>query len=192
MTVAPAFNAPVFDAAYAFRAILAAMSRPGSVHELPVPPDPPAPLSPALAAVLLTLCDFDTPLWLAPSYGEAVTLWCDFHTGAPRAKTPAEASFAFAPLAEAPLLSVFAAVTDERPDRSATLVIGCESLGGEDVMLTGPGIDGQLPFASDALKPQFLDAWRDNGRSYPRGVDVILGAGSAVAALPRTTRIEVR
>ncbi|MEM7695268.1 MAG: phosphonate C-P lyase system protein PhnH [Pseudomonadota bacterium] len=187
MRIAPAFNAPVFDAANAYRAILSALSRPGTVHDLPAPPDPPAPLSPAMSAVILTLCDFDTPLWLAPPFA-AVRRWCDFHTGAPMAE-PADAAFAVAPLGAVPDLTALSPGTDERPDRSATLVIGCERLGGSDLRLAGPGIDGTTPFASDALSPKFRAAWAANGRRFPRGVDVILCAGTRVAALSRTTRI---
>ena len=33
--------------------------------------------------------------------------------------------------------------------------------------------------------------WRDNGALFPRGVDVLFICGSDIAALPRTTRVEV-
>lgn len=188
MHIAPAFKAPVFDAAYAYRAILSALCRPGTVHDLPTPVDPPAPLCPALSAVLLTLCDFDTPIWWAPPFGDDVKGWCAFHTGAPAAELSC-ASFVIAQVGAVPDLMALSAGTDERPDRSAMLVIGCERLGGKDVMMTGPGIDGSVPFGSDALTPGFLNAWRVNGQRFPRGVDVILCAGARVAGLPRTTRI---
>ena len=58
-------NAPV-DAALAFRAALEAMSRPGTVHGVAGASAPP-PLSPAAAVLAMTLCDPETPVWLAPS-----------------------------------------------------------------------------------------------------------------------------
>ena len=41
----------------------------------------------------------------------------------------------------------------------------------------------------DVFEPTFLDAWAANGARFPRGVDLVLTAGSSLMALPRTTRI---
>ena len=54
------------DAAHAFRAIMTAMARPGVILDIEGAA-PPEGLSPAAGAVLLTLCDPDTPVWLAPT-----------------------------------------------------------------------------------------------------------------------------
>ncbi|MEM8665416.1 MAG: phosphonate C-P lyase system protein PhnH [Pseudomonadota bacterium] len=188
--LAPAFAAPVFDAAYSFRATLTAMSRPGTIVALTAPQTPPAPLGRAMAAVILTLCDLDTPIWFGPSYSQPVAAWCDFHMGAPRFANPREALFVFAPLREAPPLLSLEAGSDAYPDRSATLVIECDELSeGGNHILEGPGIQSTHRLSSDALTPQFLAGWQENGARFPRGVDVILTCGDQLAALPRTTRI---
>ena len=44
--------------------VLDAMARPGTIHQVGANLSPPAPLNPATAAVLLTLVDNETPLWL--------------------------------------------------------------------------------------------------------------------------------
>jgi alpha-D-ribose 1-methylphosphonate 5-triphosphate synthase subunit PhnH len=48
-----AFADPVFESQAAFRAILAAMARPGAIHPCGQGLEPPAPLSPAAAAAIL-------------------------------------------------------------------------------------------------------------------------------------------
>ena len=63
-----AFADPVFDSQTAFRRIMRAMSAPGTVLACGEALAPPASLSPAAAAALLALADFETPLWVAPSF----------------------------------------------------------------------------------------------------------------------------
>ena len=58
------FPDPVLDAQEVFRAVMDALARPGSVRPLGSDLDPPAPLTPELAAVALSLADHDAPLWL--------------------------------------------------------------------------------------------------------------------------------
>ncbi len=78
------FADPVRDAQACFRAVLDAMARPGTVRAVEAPAAPPPPLDRATAAVLLTLADADTPVWLDD--GAAVAgAWVGFHCGAPLA-----------------------------------------------------------------------------------------------------------
>src|SRR5262249_14489785 len=90
-TIDGGFANPVFDATSVFKVVMDAMARPGTV--MPVKPlaTPPSLLSATAAAVALTLCDHDTPLWLDSQLAEsaAVYSWLGFHTGAPLADMPA-------------------------------------------------------------------------------------------------------
>ena len=81
---------------------------------------------PASAAVALTLCDFQTPVWLSPDLrNDKVVHYLRFHTGAPIVDELEEAHFAFLPRQRTSCrrLTLFAQGTHEYPDRSATLVI---------------------------------------------------------------------
>lgn len=185
--LAPGFPDPVHDAARAFRAILEATSEPGTVVAPPRPEK--APLPGAMAAILLTLCDADTPVHLAPGLDDAdVREWIAFHAGAPAVEAVEAAAFVFA-CAPGPGLAALGTGSDLYPDRSATLVLEVAALRREGFRLTGPGIESERRLGFEAGEG-FLHAWRENGALYPRGADLILTSGPRLAALPRTCRIE--
>ena len=113
-------NAPV-QSARAFRAALNALARPGRIEPL-AGGVAPAPVSPAAATLLLTLCDAETPLHLAPGHDtEAVRAWIAFHIGAPLVG-PDRAMFALGRWQALAPLDRFAIGTADYPDRSATLI----------------------------------------------------------------------
>lgn len=187
------FSEPVFEAQRAFRAIMEAMARPGRVHPLETAARPPAPLSPVAGAVALTLVDHDTPVWLdaALTAAESVRDWLAFHTGAPLARTPADAHFAFAANpGELIALENFAQGSQDYPDRSATLVlIVADFEGGPPLRLEGPGIETEARLAPQPMPRHFAEQWKQNRGRFPRGVDLILTGSGGVACLPRTTRV---
>jgi alpha-D-ribose 1-methylphosphonate 5-triphosphate synthase subunit PhnH len=187
----PAFADPVGSAQHCFRALLAAMARPGRIEEMTIDLVPPAPVHPAAAAALLTLLDHDAPLWLGlPGAAEEVAPFFAFHCGSPLAPRPEDARFALATPETAPL-ERFAIGTAERPERSATVLLQLPSLrGGPAVGLQGPGIDGRIVVAPLGLPDGFWDAVRQNGALFPRGIDLLLVCDRALLALPRTVHPE--
>lgn len=187
------FADPVFDAQSTFRALMDAMARPGTVACVRAATKPPAPLSPAAAAALVTLCDFDTPVWLdaALAAGAGVVDWIRTQTGAEIVRDPAQAAFAVvADAAAIPSLERFALGTQEYPDRSTTLVVQVPGLeGGERLVLAGPGAAGQVVVAPRGLPAGFVERLEGNRALFPRGVDIVLAGADGVLCLPRTTRV---
>lgn len=187
------FANPVFEAQTSFRAVMDAMAQPGTIQPIAVKLHPPSPLLATTAAVVLTVCDHDTPVWLDASLHQAggVGPWLGFHTGAPLAASEAQAMFVLAAdPAGVPAFARLAAGTQEYPDRSATLILQVEAFeGGVELLLEGPGIEAPTRFAPKGLPADFLVEWRQNGTLFPRGVDVILVAERGAVCLPRTTRI---
>lgn len=185
-------SSPAIEAAHAFRTILQAMSRPGLILPFSPVATPPLPLLPGAGAVALTLCDFQTPIWLGSALAtDAVAQFLRFQTGAPITHDLHAAAFAFMPVAdEMPLPAHFAQGTHEYPDRSTTLVLQVESLSDDGpVALSGPGIPQPLRFGVAGLGPAFWTALAENHEGFPVGIDVIFISKSSIAALPRSTSI---
>lgn len=185
----PGFADPVQNSQLVFRALLDAMARPGRIAQVPLLAAP-APLDPAAAALLLTLVDADTPLFL-DHRARAAADWLAFHCGVPLAAAEAEAQFAL--LLDPPRWSAFDPGTDEEPERAATVIAQVEAIGaGQSFLLSGPGLAAPAPLAVTGLAPDFPAFWASNHRLFPRGIDVILVAGDQFVALPRTVQLECR
>ncbi|MCS3738319.1 phosphonate C-P lyase system protein PhnH [Rhizobium sp. BK661] len=186
------FAEPVFHAQRVFKLMMDAMARPGTIQTVSPDALPPAPLGVAAGAIALTLCDHDTPVWLSSGLAKsAVPQWLGFHTGAPVTPEKAGARFAFVE-AGTPLSSfgLFAAGTQEYPDRSTTLVIELADIeGGRKLALMGPGIKTVTDIAPLGLPDTFLRLWTENRALFPRGIDIVLTSGSRFVCLPRTTKI---
>ena len=187
---------PVFDAQSAFRAVMAAMAEPGTVQAVGRPAAPPAPLSPVAGALLCTLCDADTPVWLDAALAghEGVKAWIAFHAGAPVTANPVEAHFAFVTDPSVmPACESFSLGTHEYPDRSTTIVLQVSGFeDGDRLTLAGPGIRDTRTLAPAPMLRNFDTQWRANRARFPRGVDLILAGPQAVACLPRSTRLVPR
>ena len=186
-----AFADPTFESQTAFRRIMRAMSAPGTILACGEALAPPPPLARAAAAALLTLADFETPLWIAPSFPDAVGDYLAFHSAAPRAAAPDKATFALVDLSVAGLdLARFALGTAEYPDRSTTIVAQASTLAaGPRLRLSGPGINGEATLAVSPLPADFAAQWAANRAGFPLGVDLIFVADFSLTALPRSTAI---
>ena len=108
-----------------------------------------------MAAIALTLADYETPIWLDDRLAgnDAVRDYLGFQTGASITDDPANASLALvSDAADLPRLDVFAQGTLEYPDRSTTIVAAVESfVGGPELVLHGPGIDGSVSISPRPL-----------------------------------------
>lgn len=194
--LAAGFADPVHESQACFRAVLTALSEPGTIATLPSLPGTPPGLDPAAAAICLALIDLDTPLWLDPAADRPeIRDWLRFHCGAPILADSRAAHFALilAP-GVMPALDAFDRGSDELPEAGATLILqvpGLHSdrrLGG--LTLSGPGIADRACLGIDGLAQGF---WEERGRQarlFPRGLDLILASGDRIAALPRTTLVE--
>jgi alpha-D-ribose 1-methylphosphonate 5-triphosphate synthase subunit PhnH len=180
----PGFADPAVEAAQAFRAIMRAVARPGTIEAVSGVMPPP-PLSAAAGVVLLTLCDAETPIHLAGTADcDAVRAWITFHTGAPVCDA-ARCSFALGAWEALIPLSEYPGGTAEYPDRSATLIVEMPDLVPRGVTLRGPGIRSRAH-----LSLPETEAFRRNAARFPLGLDFLLTSGDRVAGLPRTTRVE--
>lgn len=162
-----------------FDAILAALSRPGTLHRLPAPG--PAPIVEALL-------DRECRAWADTPETEALIR----RTGA--IVVPSElAGHVFLTLDTPEALERLARVTTGDalyPDEGATVIAPARLGEGTDLRLTGPGIGGETRLRAGGLHPGLWPLRARLGR-YPLGIEMILVDGDRVAALPRSTAVEV-
>ncbi|MFN4192198.1 MAG: phosphonate C-P lyase system protein PhnH [Tabrizicola sp.] len=176
-------EAPV-QSARAFRQILEAMARPGTIRRV-AGAQPPAPLSVAAGVTLLTLCDPTTGLHLAGAANcPMVRDWVAFHIGAPLVAAEA-ADFAVGSWEALQPVTRFRIGQPDYPDRSATLIVETDRLVNHGPALTGPGIET----ATWVNLPETA-AFRANRALFPLGFDCLFTAGDRIAGLPRSTRVE--
>lgn len=182
-TLEGGFSNPALQSAAAFRGVMEAMARPGTLQCVQGA-TPPAPLSAAAGAVLLTLCDTETPLHLAQGIDTpALRHWIAFHIGAPIVGPP-HCQFALGHWDDLMPLSNYPKGTSEYPDRSATLIIEMSELAQSGATLKGPGIKTQATLSLPCITP-----FQDNAAQFPLGLDFIFTCGDTLAALPRTTEV---
>ncbi len=193
ITQLPGFQNRVHDAQQTFRALLNALSHPGTLQPIFAQLQPPQGLTSACAAACLTLLDLETEVWFNSEFDSAITNWLQFHTGCRVSNHPQTANFALIQnIAQMPPLSSFNWGTAEQPEISTTLLIQLERLnGGQSIELTGPGIartkEIKLP-----LPASFWQMWTENHSNYPLGVDIFFCVDNGVMGLPRSTQLKFK
>lgn len=194
VTLQKGFADPVDGAGQTFRVILDVLARPGTIGEITGPAETPKGLYNSAAALVLTLADYATPVWLPPSLStDAITSYIRFHTSAPITLDPEQAAFAVLSTESDDFdVDAFHPGTQQYPDRSTTVILHIDELDvGDSVTLSGPGIDGSTTFKASGLPTNFWAEMQKNNAKFPLGVDVILAVPGKIAAIPRSTMIKV-
>lgn len=199
-TLQPGFADMAHDSQRVFRAVLGALSYPGVAHDVPTGGmGRPEAGRRAAQAILLSLLDAETTLWLSPKLaaGDAGA-WLRFHTGCRLVADAAQADFAWVAMQDAvPELTTLRTGTDAAPEHAVTCVIDMPAFSTDLPhrvwQLSGPGIQGTQPCALPAQTPQRVQQVRDVHQAghalFPRGVDMLLTSEDQVIGLPRTTQI---
>jgi alpha-D-ribose 1-methylphosphonate 5-triphosphate synthase subunit PhnH len=184
-----AFADPVFDSQRTFREVLQAMARPAAPRTLPVLPPSPATIAPEAMAIVLTLCDATTSLWLQHPEDEALR-HVRFHAGVRIAASPHEADFALiTDPASMPALDRFAHGDLRFPDRSASLIVQAQGFSTDaGRRFAGPGIRDTHTLDIDGMPESFWPQRAALATQLPLGVDMYVVAARQVVGLPRTTR----
>ncbi|WP_127089654.1 phosphonate C-P lyase system protein PhnH [Aquabacter cavernae] len=191
-SLARGFNDPARDSQTAFRALMYAMARPGVPRALEARLSPPAPLTPELAALALTVLDYETTVWLDPALaGEAAVVdFLRFHTSARLVTEPEAAQFALIADGSAlPAFSRFAQGEPDYPDRSTTLLVAVSSFTDGPFQVEGPGLPAPVGFGATPLPADMTQRLAENRALFPLGIDLVLAAPGAILALPRSVRV---
>lgn len=191
--VGAAFRDPAMDSQQTFRILMDAMAHPGTVRQAEFTFHPPAPLEPAATAIVLTLADFETSLWVDRDIAasDAAMQYLRFHSGARFVEEPSSSGFALVSVpGDAPSLSAFGQGKPDFPDRSTTVIFQVADLRETGWRLSGPGIKDRAAFSASPLPPDFVSQLHANRATYPLGVDLIFAEPDRIAALPRSTHVE--
>ncbi len=171
-----------------------AIAWPGVIKKVDTLSVPPEPLTAVTADCLLTLVDFDTPVWLDHrARTDEVSAYLRFHAGCPIVDAPERAAFAvIADPQSMPSLAVFAQGTAEYPDRSATVIVQTGALSSDEgVTFRGPGIASRRVFSAAGISETVWADIERNHQGFPLGVDVIFSGPNCLAACPRSVGIAV-
>jgi len=191
ITKIPGLPNIVDDSQTTFRALLNALSYPGKEQQINVKLTPPSELNIGCAAACLTMLDLETKVWLSSDFAQDVKAWLLFHTGCSFTDNSQVADFAIIKnINSIPKLKNFAHGTAEYPEKSTTLFVQRLDLELEEkVILTGPGILGEITISIPGLPEIFWSEWETNLNNYPLGIDIFFFAKKTVIGLPRTTKI---
>ena len=166
-----------------FLALLQATSLPGSIHQLSQ-----ASYPENFIAIAEALIDLETTFFSPdPEISQALE-----RTGA-RAVDVSEAEYQLWPTLRQDDLEVIKTAsvgTMVYPDSSASLYLGCQLEQGLPLLLTGPGIDGEIEIQVAGVPESFWIV-RNELTSYPLGWDVFLVHDGQVLAIPRSTEVNI-
>ena len=128
-------------------------------------------------------------MWLDPAAARRAT---GSHSIAAQRSSLRRATLRFALALSLPDLAALPAGSHEAPENSATLILQIARFGSRARAFAwpGPGLREPTLLAVDGLPADFAAVWQRNHALYPRGVDIILCAGTTLAALPRSVSIE--
>ena len=190
----------------AFRSVLGAFARPGTVQSIelaPGNPARPAALDAALEAATRLFVDQAVTFCVADSETDATTAYLTSETHARRAPLR-DADFVVVP-ARADAQTAREAVAEAcrgtltSPEKGATVLMGCARLAevSEDgqvaepavhvVALRGPGVERENRFAVD--RADWLRARDARGDEFPCGIEIVLvDPDGRVVAVPRSSR----
>lgn len=171
---------PVADTRRTYRGLLTAMSRPGTVQTVPAPAD---------HAVVATLVDHEVGV---ATDDDRLRTALD-RRGRLTTAPPDEADVVHAGDGDPPVGACKRGTLVE-PSEGATVIYRVDDLApdagaGTTLRLSGPGVDGTalLSVSLPAERCRALARARD----YPRGVDAVFATDEGVAAVPRSTTVEV-
>ena len=186
------FSSEALGSQAVFRAVLQALSHPGTVVEVSHDAEVPVGAQSASAAALLALLDSDCSVWLSPAL-QAAGAWLRFHTGCEIVADAANARFVWVARGDAmPALGSLAQGSDAYPDQTATCIVEVDQLQGDGTDgwgLSGPGVKGEQRLRAQGLPQDWATQWAANHAAFPRGVDVLLAAGAQLVGMPRTTAL---
>ncbi len=160
-----------------YTALMWAMSRPGLPRDMP---------QSGQAPIIETLIDRECSVYCETPELTNIAR----RTGAALIDACQADHLFFERLENAALLRGVRSGSDLHPEDGATLVLGADFGQGQNLRLSGPGVDGAVDVVIGGV-PTDLWAIRDQTMRYPMGFDIFLVDGAQIIGLPRSVNVEV-
>ena len=201
-TIGRGFERPAQAAQQTFRGVLDAMTRPGRVQRIAASAlagvEGPG-IGVGMCAVLLTLLDGECSVHVDAALPHAaLSPYLRFHTGVRfgTARSGSDFVVVAAPSTRASLWTELRNGSDESPQHGATLIVEVPELNAASVSalrlhLRGPGIENVQTLSVGGPGVAFWRARMAMEAEFPRGIDLLLCCADRIAAVPRSTQVEV-
>lgn len=183
-----------------FRSLLDCISRPGSIAHIS---DSIWRRLPSVLAPALVLADVETTIHIVET---ETFVWSEAASLATGARPSIVSSADLICVPSDGLSRLESILRDVRrgtafePEMGARLSLGVHDLrdggtgtrAGVQLVLRGPGIDGDRSICVDGLTVDHIEAWRRVNTAFPAGIDVWMTTHDGrVVGIPRSTRIEL-
>ncbi len=185
---------PVFDCQKVFKSLMNAMARPGTAFSIAESVDKLNTPKAHVVATARTLLDNHCRFFV---WNDAVLTEEIRELTYAEPASPEEADYLFVPRAAdaadaVALLSRAKTGTLTQPHRSATLFVAQEQLAGdEEVVLSGPGVNGEIALSLPASGMAWLRARQDANVELPCGVELyFVTPDGQIVCVPRKTNVE--
>jgi len=171
-----------------FRAIFAAMERPGQLVTIHQNPDAPDIFNWASAATCLTLLERETPVWIDIDQQNSAVSWLQYRCQSSVVTEPCMANFAIVTQpVNMPDLEFFRVGTYDHPENATTVLVQVDDiLPDADCKSFGLGIDQRPQLELRGLPEHFWHQWRQLSGRHPLGIDVFITCEDVLAALPKS------
>jgi len=192
----------IFDSQATFRALLDALSRPGTIRRLPARPYASAPqgfCAPALT-ILKTMCDHRVSFSIGSSSRRPdLVSYLTMNLSTPFEEVEKADYVLFEGERFDPDFANLNHGTLEFPEFSATALLcvrrlsdgGQIALPGSSLRFRGPGVKGTASLRAAGLDARYLEERSRANQFYPMGIDLFLvDADGRVAGIPRVSVVE--
>jgi alpha-D-ribose 1-methylphosphonate 5-triphosphate synthase subunit PhnH len=194
----------VFDSQATFRALLDAMSRPGTISQVPRIAYTAVPrgfCAPAMS-ILKTLCDHRVSFSVAGAQVNPEWIrYLEVNLAAPHATVESADYVLFDGAAYDAGFAKLRLGSPEYPESSATALLFISRLSQDpyesegpacDLEFSGPGVKGTVRLSVTGLDPAYAVEREKVNRAFPLGIDILLvDPEGRVAGVPRTSSVEI-
>jgi alpha-D-ribose 1-methylphosphonate 5-triphosphate synthase subunit PhnH len=186
------YDDPALGSHQTFRALFAAMERPGQIVTIHENPDAPDVFNSASAATCLTLLDYETPVWTDVDWMSPAIYWLQFDCESSVVTEPCMANFAIVTKpASMPDLDYFRVGRYGYPEKATTMIVQVDDIvPGAYNTYSNIFFDRTAQLELRGVPDKFWNQWQYISGLYPLGIDIFFTCDDVLISLPKINRIK--